>query len=104
LCNDGYGGDSCTENGSDHAYDGLTVQVGLLVTLLIVTLSLIGVIGVMIYRIKSYSVGDGRSVSNFNPLGMLPNASDFDKDGEDEDPQVSATELRNFDRFSENNF
>mgnify|MGYP000698793684 CR=1 FL=1 len=104
LCNEGYSGDDCTTSGGEESYDGYSVQVGLLVTLMVVTLSLIGVIGIMIYRIKSYSVGDGRSPQKYNPLGMMPNASDFDQEDDEDDGTLTATELRSFanDRFNEN--
>jgi hypothetical protein len=101
LCNEGYSGDDCTVGGGSSEYDGYSVQVGLLVTLMVVTLCLVGVIGVMIYRIKSYSRSGGMQAGVYNPLGdMLPSAADFEE--EDDNSAPGGTELRSFDRFSDN--
>jgi hypothetical protein len=54
YCNEGYSGSSCsdkTSSGSDSTYDGLGVQIGLLVTLLVVTVGLAGVISYMVYKV-----------------------------------------------------
>ena len=78
--------------------------MGLMVTLMLITLALIGVIGVMIYRIKSFPRGgQGSGTGTYNPLGMLPSHEELDagSDNSDSDMQMTATELRNFDRFSQ---
>eukprot|EP01035_Chromulina_nebulosa_P017841 gene17841-23453_t len=53
YCNTGYGGADCspTSSKSTKTYAGLSAQVGLMITLLIITLLLLGVIGYMVYRI-----------------------------------------------------
>mmetsp|Transcript_6215 Transcript_6215/g.9371 ORF Transcript_6215/g.9371 Transcript_6215/m.9371 type:complete len:297 (-) Transcript_6215:143-1033(-) len=52
YCNAGYSGSSCTSSGSDdESYNGFAVQLALLITLLIITVVLVGVIGYMIYKI-----------------------------------------------------
>jgi hypothetical protein len=59
YCNDGYYGSSC-ESREDmiqqwrkqhHSYNGFSVELGLLVTLLVIAFILIGVVGYMVYRI-----------------------------------------------------
>ncbi len=56
FCNDGYHGADCSIKGaastSTSIYDGHSVQVGLLVVLLIITLALLGGVGFMVYRLK----------------------------------------------------
>jgi hypothetical protein len=55
FCNEGYSGDNCaTRSTSSSPYDGLSVQLGLMATLLVVALILIGVMGYMAYRIKGF--------------------------------------------------
>jgi hypothetical protein len=56
YCNAGYYGDDCSETTSpkSSSYDGFSVQLGLLVVLLIITLGLTGVVGLMVYRINEY--------------------------------------------------
>ena len=57
YCNDGYGGDDCSQkvkSGTVGAYDGHSVQLGLMVTLIVLTVLLIGVVGYMYFKIKDY--------------------------------------------------
>ena len=56
YCNLGWYGENCAETSppSGSSYDGYSVQVGLLVVLLLVTLGLTGVVGLMVYRINEY--------------------------------------------------
>ena len=56
YCNSGYYGDACSVTTAplSESYDGLSVQIGLLVVLLLITLGLTGVVGLMIYRINEY--------------------------------------------------
>mmetsp|Transcript_21421 Transcript_21421/g.31021 ORF Transcript_21421/g.31021 Transcript_21421/m.31021 type:complete len:303 (+) Transcript_21421:130-1038(+) len=54
YCNSGYSGSSCSDkdsSGSSDSYDGLGVQIGLLVTLLVITIALTGIVSFMIYRV-----------------------------------------------------
>ncbi len=52
YCNEGYSGSSCSEKVTEsESYDGLTVQIILLITLLLITVALGGVISYMIYRV-----------------------------------------------------
>ena len=59
YCNDGWGGDSCSESlsGSSHSsrsYDGFSVQIGLLVTLLLLALGLTGGVVYLAYEIAEF--------------------------------------------------
>ncbi len=56
YCNAGYGGDSCTPSSSSNggSSSGLSVQIGLMSTLLVIALVLIGVMGYMSYRINNF--------------------------------------------------
>lgn len=54
YCNAGYKGDSCSDRDDNSSYDGFSVQLGLLITLLVITTVLVGIVGVMIYRIFTY--------------------------------------------------
>lgn len=56
YCNQGYGGSDCGSKTSSTStsYNGLSVQIGLMVTLLLVALGLIGVIGFLSYRIGTF--------------------------------------------------
>lgn len=56
YCNLGWYGADCSETtpASGSSYDGFSVQVGLLVVLLLVTLGLTGVVGLMVFRINEY--------------------------------------------------
>jgi hypothetical protein len=60
FCNQGYYGDSCSSttnpssSSSSGSTDGHSTQVGLLITLLILALGLLGVVGFMVYRITLY--------------------------------------------------
>lgn len=53
FCNSGYSGNDCSSKSSSStaAYDGFSVQLGLLITLLVITLILIGGIGFIVYKI-----------------------------------------------------
>lgn len=54
YCNAGRTGDDCSKKVESTSYDGYSVQLGLLIVLLIVTVALIGVTGSMIYRVTRY--------------------------------------------------
>eukprot|EP01038_Epipyxis_sp_PR26KG_P013006 gene13006-17436_t len=55
YCNSGYTGSSCnSKSTSQVAYDGFSVQIGLLVTLLIIALTLTGGVIYMAYRVTEY--------------------------------------------------
>lgn len=58
YCNEGFYGAACASTTSDEAvvkaYDGRSVQIGLLVTLLIVLLVLVAVVGAMAYKIQQF--------------------------------------------------
>lgn len=68
FCNDGYSGSSCTKGEAEgESYDGYSVQVGLLVVLLLITVGLIGVTGFMIRKITMFrqeQADDYYSLSN----------------------------------------
>lgn len=52
YCNEGYSGSSCSSTTSDHdSYDGKSVQIGLMVTLLIITICLTATISWLIYQV-----------------------------------------------------
>lgn len=53
YCNEGYYGPSCSDGAPPPptTYDGYSVQLGLLITLLIIALGLVGVVAYMVYRI-----------------------------------------------------
>ena len=54
YCNEGYSGDDCTILGvspTSKGYDGYSVQIGLLITLLVITILLTGVVAFVIFRI-----------------------------------------------------
>lgn len=65
YCNAGYGGSSCKKQEGSGDYDGYGVQMGLLVTLLIVTVGLVVVIGGLIHRITQLRK---QQVDNYNTL------------------------------------
>lgn len=56
YCNEGYYGSSCssTSSGSSAIYDGYSVQIGLLVTLLVLALGLTGAVIYMAFKIAEY--------------------------------------------------
>jgi len=102
FCNEGYGGDSCIEgaDGSE-SYDGYSVQMGLLVTLLLVSLALIGVVGFLIYRIMTFRQKDslGLGSTSYNPLSSFSSGDDnIDYN------QSPSQEMSNFERFGEESF
>jgi hypothetical protein len=70
YCNEGYGGSSCSEQESSESYDGLTVQIILLVTLLLITIALGGVIAFMIYRVTA--LRKERLLENSAEYSVLP--------------------------------
>lgn len=52
YCNEGYSGDSCSNKAtSSDSYDGKSVQIGLMATLLIITIGLTGTISWLIYQV-----------------------------------------------------
>ena len=80
YCNYGFYGDACSETTAplNESYDGFSVQVGLLVVLLLITLGLTGVVGLMVYRINEYrkeqhdsNALDGPSMHHFMLHGDL---------------------------------
>ncbi len=57
YCNDGYSGADCSSkvvSSGTSTYDGHSVQVGLMVVLIILTVLLISVVGYMYFKIKDY--------------------------------------------------
>lgn len=63
YCNTGHYGSSCGSTsasansataGGSGSYDGHSVQLGLLITLLILTVGLLGVVGYMVFRITEF--------------------------------------------------
>ena len=73
YCNEGYSGSSCSNKESssgEGSYDGLTVQIVLLITLLLVTLALGGVISYMIYRVTA--LRKERLLENAAEYSVLP--------------------------------
>lgn len=56
YCNSGYGGNACTSSSSSSgsSTNGLSVQIGLMATLLVIALVLIAVMGYMSYRINNF--------------------------------------------------
>jgi len=52
YCNSGYSGSDCSSQGQEAApYDGYSVQMGLLITLMILAILLVVVVGFLVYRI-----------------------------------------------------
>lgn len=55
YCNAGYSGDDCTSSSSSSsAYDGLTVQVALMSTLLAIAIVLVGIVAYLAYRVSEF--------------------------------------------------
>lgn len=54
YCNKGFTGSDCSKVVESTSYDGHSVQVALLITLLIITVAMIGVTGYMVYRVTRY--------------------------------------------------
>lgn len=56
YCNEGYYGSSCSETSvaTVQTYDGYSVQLGLLITLLLVALALVGAVGYLVYRLTQF--------------------------------------------------
>lgn len=52
YCNSGYAGADCSETAAEEqTYDGYSVQVGLLVTLMIVAILLVGGVGYLVWKV-----------------------------------------------------
>ena len=74
YCNDGYGGSSCSESASSAAqtsstYDGYSVQLGLLITLLIIAVGLTTVVGFLVYRVTMLRKQHASSDYSSLPVG-----------------------------------
>ena len=56
FCNEGYSGSACNHKGSsgNSGYDGKSVQIGLLVTLLLIALGLTGGVIYMAYEVQEF--------------------------------------------------
>jgi len=54
FCNSGYSGNDCSKKTSSSSSSATSIQIGLLVTLLIVSLGLIGVVVLMVKKIYDY--------------------------------------------------
>lgn len=56
YCNEGYGGASCSSKSSSGSatYDGYSVQIGLLATLLVIAMGLTGGIAYMAFQISEF--------------------------------------------------
>lgn len=56
YCNTGHYGDDCSSSSAPKSasYDGFSVQLGLLITLLLVAIALVGAVGFMVYKIYLY--------------------------------------------------
>ncbi len=57
YCNEGYGGSDCSSKiavAGSSQYDGYSVQLGLMVILVVLTVLLIGVVGYMYFKIADY--------------------------------------------------
>ena len=66
FCDYGYGGDSCEKvSGESTSYDGHSVQVGLMSTLIAVAFAMIGGLGYMTYRVMIYRKQQTVGVYNF---------------------------------------
>lgn len=100
FCNEGYGGDACIQGSGDETYDGYSVQMGLLVTLLLVSLALIGVVGFLIHRIMTFRQKDQLGIgAAYNPLSTLSFGSSPSDDNEH-----TMHELSNFEKYGEESF
>ncbi len=74
YCNAGYSGDSCTKSSNESTgYDGYSVQLGLLIVLVLITVALIAVTGYMVRKITMfrqeqaddyYALSQGTEMSN----------------------------------------
>ena len=72
YCNEGHYGSSCSETSLPvlKTYDGFSVQLGLLITLLIIALALVGVVGFLVYRLTLFKKAS-------NEYGALSNGSEM---------------------------
>jgi uncharacterized protein HemX len=70
YCNEGYSGSSCSTKGSAKtSYDGHSVQIGLLVTLLLIALGLTGGVVYMAYEVQEFRKQQISSHYNTLPSG-----------------------------------
>lgn len=65
FCDNGYGGDDCKPASEEESYDGLSVQVGLMSTLLVLALVMIAGLSYMTYRVMEYRKAQNVGVYNF---------------------------------------
>jgi len=54
YCNYGWYGPSCSDIKAAHTYNGLSVQIGLLIVLLIIAIVLVAIVGYMVHKIIEY--------------------------------------------------
>jgi len=68
YCNEGYSGGSCSSKASSTSttYDGFSVQLGLLITLLLLALGLTGGIGYLVFQISEFK--KHQISNNYNTL------------------------------------
>jgi hypothetical protein len=67
FCNEGYSGKDCSTKGNSATYDGFSVQMGLLITLLIIALILVGAVGFLAYKVTEF-----RKVQQYSSYSSLP--------------------------------
>jgi hypothetical protein len=69
YCDYGYGGDKCEKVKEEEAYDGHSVQVGLMSTLIVVALGMVAVLGYMTHKVLQYR--KAQTIGTYNFLSAL---------------------------------
>jgi len=80
FCDYGFGGDECqVAEPDEESYDGVSVQVGLMSTLLVLALLMIGGLSYMIFRVMEYRKAQDVGIYNFLSSVEMSN-SNYEQD------------------------